>query len=79
MDHKDRAQTCIEDFEIIKKLMDQLIGCKFKDYDNSERKISINDILIVSPFNAQVNFLKSRLHKDTNVVLLINFREWKHQ
>ena len=63
MNHKNRAQTCVEEFEIIKKLMDQLIGCKFKDYDNSERKILISDILIVSPINAQVNFLKSRLHK----------------
>ena len=74
MNHKNRAQTCVEEFEIIKKLMDQLIGCKFKDYDNSERKIAINDILIVSPFNAQVNFLKSRLHKDAQCGTIDKFQ-----
>ena len=74
MNHKNRAQTCVEEFVIIKKLMDQLIGCKFKDYDNSERKISINDILIVSPFNAQVNFLKSRLHKDAQCGTIDKFQ-----
>ena len=74
MNHKNRAQTCVEEFEIIKKLMDQLIGCKFKDYDNSERKILISDILIVSPFNAQVNFLKSRLHKDAQCGTIDKFQ-----
>ena len=43
--------------------MDQLIGCKYIDFDKSERKINIDDILIISPFNAQVNFLKARLTK----------------
>ena len=56
MKHEDRSQTSLEELEIVKKLMDQLIGSNFRDFDNSERKISVNDILVVSPFNAQVNF-----------------------
>ena len=63
MKHQDRSQTSVEEFEIIKKIMDQVMGCKFIDFDKTERKISIDDILIVSPFNAQVNFLKARLKK----------------
>ncbi len=63
MKHQDRSQTSIEEFEIIKKIIDQVMGCKFTDFDKTERKISIDDILIVSPFNAQVNFLKARLNK----------------
>ena len=63
MKHQDRSQTSVEEFEIIKKIMDQVMGCKFIDFDKTERKISIDDILIVSPFNAQVNFLKARLNK----------------
>ena len=72
--HENRSQTSIEEFEIVKKLMDQLIGSKFRDFDNSERKISVNDILIVSPFNAQVNFLKSRLHKDAKIGTIDKFQ-----
>ena len=63
MKHQDRSQTSIEEFEIIKKIMDQVMGCKFIDLNKTQRKITIDDILIVSPFNAQVNFLKARLNK----------------
>ena len=63
MDHKDRSQTSEEEFKIIKKLVNELVGCNFTDFDKSERKITLNDILIISPFNAQVNFLKERLDK----------------
>ncbi len=61
MKHQDRSQTSVEEFEIIKKIMDQVMGCKFIDFDKTERKISIDDILIVSPFNAQVNFFESKI------------------
>ena len=40
-----------------------MIGCEFTDFDNSKRKINVDDILIVSPYNVQVNFLKERLIK----------------
>jgi uncharacterized protein len=74
MDHKDRSQTSIEEFEVIKKLMKQLIGCKFTDYDKSERKLTIEDILIVSPYNAQVNFLAARLDKGARVGTIDRFQ-----
>ncbi len=74
MKHQDRSQTSLEELEIVKKLMDQLIGSNFRDFDNSERKISVNDILVVSPFNAQVNFLKSRLHKDAKIGTIDKFQ-----
>ena len=41
MKHEDRSQTSLEEFEIVKKLMDQLIGSKFKDFDNSEEKYQL--------------------------------------
>ena len=49
MNHTDRSQTSEEEYEVIKKLMNQLIGCEYTDYDNSKRKLTIEDILIVSP------------------------------
>ena len=74
MKHEDRSQTSIEEFEIIEKLMKQLIGCNFTDFDKSERKLTINDILIVSPFNAQVNFLKARLQKGSLIGTVDKFQ-----
>ena len=67
MDHKDRSQTSEEEFKIIKKLVNELVGCNFRDFDKSERKITLDDILIISPFNAQVNFLKERLDKGSKI------------
>ena len=67
MKHENRSQTSIEECEVIKNLMDDLIGCKFIDFDKSERPLTVQDILIVSPFNAQVNFLKARLQKGSLV------------
>jgi len=60
MDHEDNSQTSKEEFEIINKLMKQFIGAKFND-NGKERKLEASDILIVSPYNAQVNFLLERL------------------
>ena len=74
MDHTDRSQTSIEEYEVIKKLMKQLIGCKFTDYDKSQRKLTIEDILIVSPYNAQVNFLAARLDKGARVGTIDRFQ-----
>ena len=74
MNHTDRSQTSIEEYEIIKKLMKQLIGCKFTDYDKSERKLTIEDILIVSPYNAQVNFLAARLDKGARIGTIDRFQ-----
>ena len=74
MNHTDRSQTSIEEYEVIKKLMKQLIGCKFIDYDKSERKLTSEDILIVSPYNAQVNFLAARLDKGARVGTIDRFQ-----
>ena len=74
MNHTDRSQTSIEEYEVIKKLMKQLIGCKFTDYDKSDRKLTIEDILIVSPYNAQVNFLAARLNKGARVGTIDRFQ-----
>ena len=45
--------------------MKQLLASKFVDKDNKVRDLTIEDILIVSPYNAQVNYLKERLDKNS--------------
>ncbi len=74
MNHEGRSQQSVEEFEIIKKIIDQLIGCEFTDFDKSTRKINTDDILIVSPYNVQVNFLKERLIKDIRCSTIDKFQ-----
>ena len=63
MDHKNNVQTSIEEFEVVKSLMKQLIGVEFDD-NGKKRKLTANDFLIISPYNTQVNLLISKLEEE---------------
>ena len=63
MNHKNNAQTSIEEFEVVRNLIKQIIGSNFED-NGVKRKITIDDILIISPYNTQVNLLISELEKE---------------
>ena len=65
MDHEDCTQTSEQEFKKIDEIIKKLIGRKFTDADNKERPLTIEDFLIVSPYNAQVNFLLARLPEGT--------------
>ena len=62
MDHKNNVQTSIEEFEVVKDLMQQLIGSDFDD-NGKKRKLTVDDFLIISPYNTQVNLLISKLEE----------------
>lgn len=62
MDHKNNVQTSIEEFEVVKDLMQQLIGNDFND-NGKKRKLTVDDFLIISPYNTQVNLLISKLEE----------------
>ena len=63
MDHKNNVQTSIEEFEVVKDLMQQLIGSDFDD-NGKKRKLTVDDFLIISPYNTQVNLLISKLEEE---------------
>ena len=63
MKHQDRSQTSIEEFDVVKDLMKQLIGVEFDD-NGKKRKLTANDFLIISPYNTQVNLLISKLEEE---------------
>ena len=73
MDHQERSQTCEEEYKVIDKLMKQLIGSKFT-YNDKVRKLDLSDFLIISPYNAQVNYLLSRLEKGTKCGTIDKFQ-----
>ncbi len=62
MNHENNVQTSIEEFEEIKKLMNQMIGSEYDDNGN-KRKLTVEDFLIISPYNTQVNLLISKLEE----------------
>ena len=62
MNHENNVQTSVEEFEEIKKLMNQMIGSEYDDNGN-KRKLTVEDFLIISPYNTQVNLLISKLEE----------------
>ena len=74
MNHKDNIQTSIEECEEVKKLVTQFVGLNYFDGEK-DRKLTIEDILIISPYNAQVNALKFQLgDKNTKVGTIDKFQ-----
>ena len=63
MNHENCKQTSEEEFKKIDEIIKKLIGRKFTDFDNKERPLKISDFLIVSPYNAQVNFFTRKIAK----------------
>jgi len=74
MDHEDCTQTSEQEFKKIDEIIKKLIGRKFTDADNKERPLTIEDFLIVSPYNAQVNFLLARLPEGTRCGTIDRFQ-----
>ena len=74
MDHEDCTQTSEQEFKKIDEIIKKLIGRKFTDADNKERPLTIEDFLIVSPYNAQVNFLLARLSEGTRCGTIDRFQ-----
>ena len=62
MNHSNNVQTSIEEFEVVKDLMKEMIGLEFDD-QGKIRKLTKDDFLIISPYNTQVNLLISKLEE----------------
>jgi len=59
--HYGRSQICPEEIEAIAAHIDEVEGSMYRDRDACERVIEHADILVVAPYNAQVNALRDAL------------------
>lgn len=72
--HEHRSQQCPEEIYAIESKIESLIGSSFTDRDGGTKKIDYEDIMVVAPYNAQVNALKSTLHKDVRIGTIDKFQ-----
>lgn len=61
MAHEGCSQSSEEEARLARELIDQLIGTDFIDRHGEQATIGLQNILIVAPYNAQVNLLKAHL------------------
>ncbi|RVC88397.1 nuclease, partial [Mesorhizobium sp. M2A.F.Ca.ET.017.03.2.1] len=64
----------VEEIDAIRREMDRLIGVRFRDRDGKERSLTLQDILIVAPYNAQVNALRRSLPPGSRIGTVDKFQ-----
>jgi hypothetical protein len=72
--HSGNSQSCEEEAKVLRVTYTSLLGQIFRDRDGNERKIGKEDILVVTPYNAQVNLLKSLLPADAHIGTVDKFQ-----
>ena len=56
--HEERSQQSHEEGEVIVGLFHRALKNRYMDSDGIERDMTIDDIMVVAFYNAQVNYLK---------------------
>jgi predicted RecB family nuclease len=59
--HAGNSQSSQEEVVGIRRQIASLLGKRFRDRDGNERCLQLSDILVVAPYNLQVNALKAGL------------------
>ena len=73
-EHSGRSQKSQEEGEIIASLYDALLQGSFHDKDGKKRPVTQEDILVVAPYNMQVNLLEGRLPAGARVGTVDKFQ-----
>lgn len=74
MDHEGCSQSSEAEVERIASLLDGLLGQGFIDRNGKAGVIGLDNILVVAPFNLQVNALKARLPEGCRVGTVDKFQ-----
>lgn len=72
--HEGCSQKSIEEGIIIKRLYQELLEQQFKEDGKEPRIITYKDILVVTPYNVQVNYLRSILPEGAQVGTVDKFQ-----
>jgi predicted RecB family nuclease len=67
VEHKGCSQKSEEEGRILKDIFESLLSQHYSDREGNERPFGLENILVVTPYNVQVNYLKSILPTDARV------------
>jgi uncharacterized protein len=67
VEHEGNVQHSAEEVERIVAIADELIGTTYVAKDGTTREITLQDILFIAPYNAQVRALRDALGPDAQV------------
>ncbi|WP_242153264.1 DEAD/DEAH box helicase [Sphingomonas sp. BAUL-RG-20F-R05-02] len=72
--HTGRSQVSPEEIAAIKARIDAVLGATYRSRNGAERVIGHGDILVVAPYNAQVNALRAALPSAVRVGTVDRFQ-----
>jgi len=72
--HVGCTQSSQEEADAIADLLGQLLGAEWIDATGVQTRLTLDDVLVVSPFNMQVNLLKKTLPKGARVGTVDKFQ-----
>ena len=72
--HTNCSQKSVEEGKILESRYLELLGQSFRDRNGSTRPIDMQDILVVTPYNVQVNYLRSLLPEGARVGTVDKFQ-----
>jgi uncharacterized protein len=74
VEHEGCSQKSDPEADRVRQLYQSLLGQRWTDREGQVRPIGIDDILVVSPYNMQVNLLRSRLPEGARVGTVDKFQ-----
>ena len=74
VDHQGCTQSSVAEAEVVAKLVDVLLKQNARRADGTISSLAVEDILVVAPFNMQVNLLKQRLPSGARVGTVDKFQ-----
>jgi superfamily I DNA and/or RNA helicase len=74
IEHAGNVQSSLEEVSAIREKIQFLLGLRFRDRNGFERNLDLRDILVVAPYNLQVNALKAGLPRGTQVGTVDKFQ-----
>lgn len=72
--HDACSQSSAEEAEIVRKLVESLLTQRFRDRKGVERPMALDNMLVVAPYNVQVNLLKRALPSGARVGTVDKFQ-----
>ena len=72
--HKGNTQSSEEEVIVVQQLIDELKTGSFTNKDGQSRQVTDQDILVVAPYNMQVNLLKEKLKGDLKIGTIDKFQ-----
>lgn len=74
VEHDACSQRCQEEADLVLELVNSLLKQRYRDRKGGEYPLTLNDILIVAPYNMQVNLLKTVLPEGARVGTVDKFQ-----